>query len=245
MTRKSALLWLIMAAAMVLNGCIPPPTAEVTSTGGPSIGEAQAVAYNGPKARIAVKRFDDKSAKGYREIGDGMSEMLGTALFNSNRFIVLERQQLGDILEEQDLAKSGRIKAETAAPTGEVEGAELMVTGAITAFEPNASGIGGGIGLPGLPLGLGAGMKKAYIALDIRVIDTRTSRLVAATSVEGTATDVGGLAGIGIGGGATTMGLGLGGFSKTPMEKAIRLCLNKAVEFIASRTPANYYHFQQ
>lgn len=240
MFRKNSLIFVaLLSLLLILASCAP--TAQVTSSGGPSISEAQAVPYDGPRARIAVSRFDDKSARGYHQIGDGMAEMLATALFNSNRFIVLERSQLSDVLQEQDLATAGRIKQETAAPTGEIEGAELLVTGAITEFEPGASGVGGGALLPGLPLGLGGLVKKAHVALDIRVVDTKTSRIVSAISVEGSATTVGGGAGTVIGGGRSTLGVGLGGFSKTPMEKAIRLCIQNAVNEISNRTPPNYY----
>ena len=34
-----------------------------------------------------------------------------------------------------------------------------------------------------------------------------------------------------------------GAYSKTPMEKAIRVCLQTAVSFIAQQTPAQYYHY--
>ena len=73
-----------------------PPTARGTSQGGPTIDQAQAEDAMGPKARVAVNKFTDKSAKGRStgEIGDGMAEMLTTALFNTNRYIVLERQTL-------------------------------------------------------------------------------------------------------------------------------------------------------
>jgi curli biogenesis system outer membrane secretion channel CsgG len=215
-----------------------PPSAQVTSGGGPGIAEAQAVPYNGPKARITVSKFVDKSAKGYGQIGEGMTDMLTTALFNTNRFIVLERGELGEVLREQDLAASGRIKKGTEAPTGEIEGAELLLVGAITEFEPNATGFGGGLVLPGF--GAGLGVKNAHIAIDIRIIDAKTSRILAAQSVEGKAQDIGGLGGIAVGG---PLAIGFGGFAKTPMEKAIRVCLQTAVAFIANQTPAQYYHY--
>jgi len=225
------------------------PTAEVTSgTGGPSIGQAQAEYYNGPKARIAVARFDVKAAKardiyGYAQIGDGLAEMLTTELFNTNRFIVLERQQLQDILKEQDLGASGRVRPETAAPIGQVEGAEILVYGAVTAFEPNYRGGGGGFVIPGLNVGLGGAAKQAYMAIDLRLVDTRTSRILAATTVEGKSTDYGAIFGAVIGGGTTRMPLGLGGWKNTPMEKAIRVCIKRAVDFVVSRTPAQYFHY--
>jgi curli biogenesis system outer membrane secretion channel CsgG len=226
------------------------PKATVTSPDGKSIEEAQQEAYDGPKARVAVSQFKDKTGKGWwtGAIGDGMADMLSTALFHSNRYIVLERQQVSDVLREQDLGAAGRIKKGTEAPIGEIEGAELLITGAVTEFEGAASGVGGGIGgiggTAGRVLGgIAGGIKKAHMAIDMRVIDTRTSRIVAATSVEGEATDFalgGALAGAGSGG---ALGGALGGWSKTPTEKALRLCIQEAVKFIVSKTPQTYYHY--
>jgi len=231
-------------------GCVTPGTKTTVTSGqgGPSIDEAQSVAYNGPKARIAVARFKDKTHKSWKwwtsEIGDGMADQLVTALFNTNRFIVLERQTLGDVLSEQDLGASGRIRKDTAAPIGEIEGAELLVVGAVTEFEGAASGAGGGIGGFGKGIlgGIMGGYKKAHMAIDLRVIDTRTSRIVAATSVEGEATDVN-LGGLIAGwGGSGALAGGLGGWKNTPTEKALRICIKEAVEFVVSKTPQTYYH---
>lgn len=254
MTRWRAVLAVGTTAVVVLGSLGPTqaqlfgPKATVTSPEGKTIEEAQQEAYDGPKARVAVARFTDKTGKGWwtGAIGDGMADMLATALFHSNRYIVLERQTIGDVLKEQDLATAGRIKKGTEAPTGEIEGAELLVTGAVTEFEPGASGIGGGIGGFGGNVGrilggIAGGIKKAHMAIDVRVIDTKTSRIVAATSVEGEATDFslgGALAGAG-GGGA--LGGALGGWSKTPTEKALRITIQEAVKFVVSKTPQTYY----
>ncbi|MCG2775674.1 MAG: CsgG/HfaB family protein, partial [Desulfobacterales bacterium] len=229
-------------------GCVTPGTkATVTSgQGGPSMDEAQAVTYNGPKARIAVSRFKDKTGKGWYtgRIGDGMADQLVTALFNTNRFIVLERQTVGDVLKEQDFGASGRVSQDTAAAIGKIEGAELLVVGAVTEFEGAASGAGGGVGGVGKGIfgAIMGGYKKAHMAIDLRIIDARTSRIVAATSVEGEATDVnlGGLLG-GYGGSGALAG-GLGGWKNTPTEKALRICIKEAVQFVVSKTPQTYYH---
>ncbi len=238
--------FLYIAMVLVFLGFVVScaPTAEVTSGGGgPTMGQAQAESYNGPKARVAVTKFDVKAAKAGYEIGDGLAEMLTTELFNTNRFIVLERRELHDVIKEQDLGASGRVRPNAAAPIGQIEGAELLVVGAVTAFEPNYRGGGGGLVIPGLPIGLGVGGKQAYMAIDLRVIDTRTSRILAATTVEGKSTDFGGIFGAAIGGGTTRMPFGLGGWQKTPMEKAIRVCIHRAVQFVVSRTPGRYYHY--
>jgi curli biogenesis system outer membrane secretion channel CsgG len=250
--------WVLMGVGALLLGPVGvtqaqliQPKATVTTPEGKSIEEAQQEAYDGPKARLAVARFTDKTGKGWwtGAIGDGMADMLATALFHSNRFILLERQTLGDVLREQDLGAAGRIKKGTEAPVGEIEGAELLVTGAVTEFEGAQSGVGGGIGGIGGRLGtvttilggIAGGIKNAHMAIDVRVIDTKTSRIVAATSVEGKATDFslgGALAGAG-GGGA--LAGALGGWSKTPIEKALRICIQEAVRFIVSKTPQTYY----
>ena len=139
---------LVLGLASGASAQIIKPKATVTSPDGKSIEEAQQESYDGPKARVAVSRFTDKTGKGWwtGQIGDGMADMLATALFHSNKFIVLERQTLGDVLKEQDLGSAGRIKKGTEAPVGEIEGAELLITGAVTEFEGAQSGGGGGLG---------------------------------------------------------------------------------------------------
>ncbi|HXG05020.1 MAG TPA: CsgG/HfaB family protein [Candidatus Binatia bacterium] len=228
----------------------PPAPAQVRPGQGPSIDQAQAERYDGPKARIAVADFEDKmsSSGQYRaEYGRGMADMLATALFNTNRFIVLERQKLSFVLAEQDLGASGRIKRETAAPIGELEGAELLITAAVTGFDPGVAGGGGTAGgilgdifgrKAGQVLGnVAGGFKRAHVALDVRIVDTKTGRVVAANSVQGSATEFSGSLGVA----TTTLGGALGGFAKTPMERAIREAIQASVDFIVSKTPARYY----
>ncbi len=249
MARKVSLFVGALVLLLCLGGCLSTtPTAKVTSgDGGPSIGDARQEAYDGPKARIAVSQFTDKTAmSGQRwwtgQIGDGMRDMLATSLFNTGRYIVLERQQIGEILAEQDFGASGRVKQETAAAIGEIEGAELLVTGAVTEFQPGSGGAGGGLGglIGGVFGAVAGGFRKSHVAIDLRVVDTRTSRIVAATSVEGEAKDFN-LGGLAIG---SKVGGGLGGFSKTPIEKAVRVALGAAVDFIVTKTPKKFYHYK-
>jgi curli biogenesis system outer membrane secretion channel CsgG len=222
-----------------------PPTATGTSQGGPSIDQVRAEDALGPKARVAVSRFEDKSAKGHYtgRIGDGMAEMLSNSLFSTNRFIVLERQSIGDVLKEQDLGASGRVKQDTAAPIGELEGADLLIQGTITEFEPGSSGAGGGLGglVPGrlgwVTGAIGGGVKTSHVAMIVKVIDARTGRVLASEQVEGKATDVGGMVGAG---GPRLAGV-FGAYSKTPMEKAIRIAIDESVNLIVAKTPPEYY----
>jgi len=239
----SVLLMFSFAIAQVI-----PPKARGTPSSGPTIDQAQSEDAMGPKARVAVTKFIDKSAKGrsYGAIGDGMAEMLANALFSTNRFIVLERQSLKDVMREQDLGASGRVRQETAAPIGEIEGADLLIEGTITEFEPGTAGAGGGVGgvLPGragvigrVVGGIAAGIRTSHVALIVKVIDAKTGRRLASEQVEGKATDIGGVTGMGGGGLAGVFG----GYSKTPMEKAIRVAIDESVRLIVAKTPPEYY----
>jgi len=230
-----------------LNACTLPSSANITSSGGAGIGSQAAESPQGPKARIAVADFGDKTSNPgqYREeFGRGLADMLTNALFQTNRFIVLDRDKLHVVFTEQDLGASGRFDKNTAVQIGQVEGAELLITGVVTAFDPGVSGstakVSGDIlgALGGMVNKLAGNVKRAYVAMDFRVIDTRTSRVLAATSVAGSATAISGESGYS----SSALGAGLGGFSKTPMEKALREMITKAADYIAAQTPAQYYH---
>jgi curli biogenesis system outer membrane secretion channel CsgG len=245
--KKSFSILSVFILLVGLAGCasLTQPTAQVDNNAG-----AQPLPpYSGPKARIAVADFDVKAAKATGEIGSGLREMLITTLINSNRFSVVERQVLGALMQEQELASSGAAQQGAGgAQRGKIKTADIIVTAAVTEFEPAASGgsagIGGGGSVASGVLGglLGAALNKAHMALDLRIVDTSTSEVLAATRVQGQASDVAGgfmmgfLGGFGLGGGLSV-------YANTPMEKAIRICIIEAVRYIAQVVPANYYKY--
>lgn len=219
MSTRLSLLALLSFITVLLAGC--SSATVVSSGGGPTIAEARAEPAVGPKKRLAVQAFEYKAPRGgYGDVGHGLSQMLTDALFNSNAFIVLERERLDEVIYEQDLADTGRFKQETVAPKGQLEGAELLVYGAITEFEPNCRG--------GSLLLIGA--KTACVAVNIRIVDAATGRVVNATTVEGTS----GTGGVGLVFTTSPLPIGLGAWAKTPMEKAMRQCIEAAVNHIVA-----------
>ncbi len=245
-------LFYVFAAGIMLvqfSGCatleqLTQPSAQVDN----NAGTTSLPPYSGPKARIAVADFEVKAAKATGEVGSGLREMLTTALVNSNRFRVVERQVLNAVMQEQELAASGAAVPGGGAARGAIKTADLIITAAVTEFEPQASGgaggVGGGGGLGSGILGglLGASLNKAHMALDIRIVDTSTSEVLAASRVQGQASDIaaGFMAGF-FGGWA--LGGGLSGYANTPMEKAIRICIIEGVRYISQTVPANYYKY--
>ncbi len=236
---------LLVSVLLLAVSCVSSGVETQVESSGPTVN--QVITYQGPKARIAVASFRCKAAN-CEGIGEGIADMLATALFRTGRFIVLERGEgLQAIQQELNLAQSGYVRKEQAPKVGQMEGADILVIGAITAFEPNASGTeGGGLVIPyKIPILGGAKLKKkeAYIAADIRLVDVRTGRVINATAVEGKASSwkaQGVLGGV-IGG--VALGGNLGMYRNTPMEKAIRQMLYAAVNAIAQMVPENYYRW--
>lgn len=212
---------LVLALSVLATGCVGSSATVISSSpSAPTITQAQMEPYNGPKQRIAVTGFDFRAGQGSRQIGDGMTDMLTDSLFNTGRFIVVERERLGDVTAEQDLSNSNRFKKDTAAPIGQLEGAQLLIRGSITEFEPNCSG--GSVII--------ASTKQACVAINIRILDAATGRVVNATTVQGTSSK--GSVGLIFTGGS--MPIGLGAYKNTPMESAIRQSIEAAVQFIAT-----------
>jgi len=232
----------------LLTGCPMGATStqQVRDGGGPDMAQAQAADYDGPQARIAVAQFENRAGGQdwwSPQIGDGMADMLTTSLFNTGRFIVLERQAIDDVLSEQDLIASGRVREGATTEIDQLEDAELLVVAAVTEFQEDSGGTraGGGGTFGRIAGALTGGTQSAHMAIDLRVIDTQTGRVIAATSVEGEARDfdIGGA----IGGytGGTSLGGSLSTWENTPREKALRQVIGEAVEFVVQRTPDQYY----
>lgn len=242
MMRQSRLLSIstLVFATPLLFGC----ASGGVTTGEELKQEMDLSPYSGPKATIAVGPCEDKSGGGANfaveidgemrqfgitsEVGRGMADMFVTGLLNTDRFRVLETGAIEALEQEQAYAgeeSQGRMAA-----------ADLIVTCAVTSLEPDAGGAGGIFGKLGGALGLG-GLKKSSVALDIRLVDVETREILTAFTAEGTATDAA-LGGAVFGG--RSVG-GLGAFSNTPIEGAVKKAILSAAEHLAMNTPEEYF----
>ncbi len=136
------------------------------------------------KKRVAVFVFDDKTDRSFlwwnqKGVGEGVSDMLITELVKSGNYRVIERQELDEILKEQNLGESGIVTAESAAEIGKVLGVELAVMGAVTEFGYKKSDTGGRV----KNFGLGVSSQSATVALDCRMVNTTTAEIVAAENI--------------------------------------------------------------
>jgi len=255
--------FLSLAAALPLTACLDAlvkPEAEVEKGL-----ELQLPPYDGPRARAAVTNFDwsigsSKTTVGiggtdfsfsrseYAGYAEGLKDMLTTAMVQSGRYRVLERQNIDSVKTEIGLQEDGYTDSSGKA-RGNVQGVDIAVVAAVTGFDPGNKGASGSVGgLLGKRAGavLGAvsgGYSKSSMAMDIRILDVETTEILAATTVRGTATDVNIGAALGALTGGGGMGGSLGAFASTPMEKAIRTCIYEATKYIAENTPAAYMKY--
>ena len=179
-----------------------------------------------PRVGVAEFRNDTSAAWWYGGAGNDLSSMLTNELASTEKFRVVERSKLEHVLSEQDLGSSGRVAKGTAAKVGKLTGAQYLVMGTVSAYEENTSGGGGGLNFHGFSVG---GHKQdAYMAVDLRVVDTTTGDVAFTRTVEARSSSYG-MRGSGYVGGLSG---GLGKYEKTPAGKAIRACLMEISDYL-------------
>ena len=159
-------------------------------------------------------------------VGWELSSMLTNELAATNSFTLVERSKLEPVLREQDLADYGRVKKGTGAKIGQLTGAQYLVLGTVSAFEKGVKGTRGGVGFRGVRVG---GKKEdAYVAVDLRVVDSTSGEIKWVRSVEARTSSKG-----------INLGLHRGGFggnlakeSKTPTGKAIRAVIVEISDYL-------------
>lgn len=195
----------------------------------------------GNKALVAIGDFRVKAATANQAIGDGLREMLLTALYRSGNYVVVERLDIQGLAAEQALSRSRMAREGSAVPDQQMDVADIMVYGAVTEFEGAAKGAGFQAGVPRLPLSVGHESSTAHMAIDVRVVDVASGRVLGAQRIVGDAKS----SQTGMSGTPTIRGVGipasLGVFSNTPMEQAIRSCVEKAVSYVSATVPAGYF----
>ncbi len=185
--------------------------------------------YAEKKPTLGVVEFKNQTSAGWwrTSVGWELSGMLTNELASTGDFRLVERNKLESVLAEQNLGASGRVNDSTAAKIGNLTGAQFLVMGTVTSFEENTSKKGGGLSFRGLSLG---GKKsEAYIAIDVRVVDSTTGEIAFVRTIEGRSKSSGMRVGVHRGG----FGGALASEKKTPTGKAIRAALMEITDYLA------------
>ncbi len=185
--------------------------------------------YKGIKHAVGVVDFENDA--GYHsqwKLGYNLSILLESALFDTGRFVLVEREKLGVVMGEQDLAASDRVaQASSVAQTGKLRPAKYIATGALTEVEENESGGGGGFNIKGIRVG--GSKADAKLTIIAKLIDSTTGEIVAKKRITGEA----GRAKLNLGISKGGFNGDIGGFAKTPLGEAAQDCINQAAKFFA------------
>lgn len=126
-------------------------------------------------------------------VATDLAAALANELAATGTLQVVERNKIGAVLSEQELAELGLVRqGPTAATRGNLTGARYIVLGTVTSYDSNVEekSSGSNFGL----LGFGKNQQqletKDYVAIDVRVVDSSTGEIVGQRTVEGRATNV-------------------------------------------------------
>lgn len=150
-----------------LAGCVVYESSRALDT--PQVDSA-AVAYNGPKTPIVVGKFDNRSSylrglfsDGVDRLGGQAKTILMTHLQQSNRFLVMDRDNLKETEFESGL--TGRKQ--------KLKGADFVITGDVTEFGRKETGDQQLFGV------LGRGKTQvAYSKVSVNVVNAETSEVI-------------------------------------------------------------------
>ena len=188
--------------------------------------------YAAEKPRIGVLRFTNNVGNlpwwtGTARVGRELGDMLSSELVSTKAFQVLERAEIDAVLREQDFSASGQIDPATRVQMGKIKGARYLIAGTVSAFEGGTSGAGARVRIKGISLG---GKKtKAYIAVDVKVIDSETGEIIDTRTIEAETKGTAFGAGLNL----RDFSLAGGAHKKTAVGKAIRACVIYISEYLA------------
>ena len=163
----------LLAMLGVLAGCATEAsrTLETTQT------IATSRPYTGVRQQISVGKFDNRSnfmrgvfTDGIDRLGSQAKTILVSHLQQTNRFIVLDRENMGEIRQEAEFAKRRQ----------SIQGARYVITGDVSEFGRKEVGDHQLFGI------LGRGKQQvAYAKVTLNVIDVGTSQVVHSASGAG------------------------------------------------------------
>ena len=167
MKKTLAILATVTAAASTLVGCAATEESRSVAVSKPA---AATRAYTGARTPISVGKFDNRSSfmrgifsDGVDRLGSQAKTILITHLQQTNRFNVLERENMSEIKQEAALNKVEQ----------KLKGARFVVTGDVTEFGRKEVGDHQLFGI------LGRGKTQvAYAKVNLNIVNVRTSEVV-------------------------------------------------------------------
>jgi curli biogenesis system outer membrane secretion channel CsgG len=184
------------------------------------------------KPTIAVMKFENRAGFALNwSLGDGMQEILVDRLLATGRFHVVERQDLGAVLQELKFQQNGVTRPQGKVAAGRIRNCQYLIKGAVTDFGHISTNSGG---VSGLSWDIFGGSNRAVMGIVLYVIDVESGEIIASENIEESvsARDLSvkaAYSGISFGGSA---------FYQTPLGRATRKVVERAVKRITAAIAA-------
>jgi len=132
----------------------------------------------GPKKKLAITSFTNETRFGKRRLGQNASNILATELDKTNRFVLLERDKIEDLMSQIALSQSGLTLGNL--QNTKFLDADFIITGAVTKYSVSTQG--------NKNVFTQSKTQIATVAVDVRIIDAKTGKIILSESGEGEAT---------------------------------------------------------
>ena len=209
---------IIILALFSLSGCAATMGVKMKQDVSANATEKVDSKYTGPRRRVGVVAFENKTAYGQNRLGQAASDILITELVKTGKFIVVDRDKMEKLMEEQKLGLTGAIDPNTAAQMGKILGLNAIVTGAISNFGTRTTGSD--------YLVTQTKRQEASCTVDIRVVDAETGQILLADSGKGVSKV----------GSGSFLGLGTkGGYAESIEGDALRAAVSQLIVNITSQ----------
>jgi curli biogenesis system outer membrane secretion channel CsgG len=218
-----------LTALALLGGCVTTgqPTPEIKLASAESRPKCP-----DPRPMVMVTAFDAGVQDVPQEVGPGLADMLVATMTETGCYRMIDPTVLigtGSAASGADLAR--RV------------GADLLVVGRVTEFEPDASGANVGLAdspkLPDWLSSAGAQVASSKISLSLRLVDPRSGEVIAAKTLAGSAQDLGGEVS------ESRFGLKLAAYANSPMGQAMQAAIDEATAFLLTQTADRAGAYQQ
>ncbi len=168
---------LLLGGTLFVSACAPGTKIRQKDATTVDVTEKVVSKYTGPRRRIGVVAFQNKAPYAQGRIGETATDILITELTKSGKFIVVERDKMDKLLEEQKLGQSGAIDPNTAAKVGKILGLNAIVTGSVSQF---------GVKKEGKDFIISESKQQIVeCTVDVRVVDAETGQVLLADSGKG------------------------------------------------------------
>lgn len=184
------------------------------------------------KPTIAVMKFENRAGFALNwSLGDGMQEILVDRLLATGRFHVVERQDLGAVLQELQFQQNGVTRPQGKVATGRIRNCQYLIKGAVTDFGHISTNSGG---VSGLSWDIFGGSNRAVMGIVLYVIDVESGEIIASENIEESVS----ARDLSVKAAYTGLSFGGSAFYQTPLGRATRKVVERAVKRITTAIAA-------